>query len=128
MEVFKKTGRRKTAVARIGLSKGTGKIVVNNKPINEYFANNIFVMYAKQPLDLLNEADKYDIWVNVYGGGLSAQANAIKLAIARAICEVDAEKRPELKQHKMLTRDSRMVERKKPGYKKARKSFQFSKR
>lgn len=127
-EAIKKTGKRKTSVARIGISPGTGKIEVNKKPIKEYFSNELLVIHAKHPLEILKETEKYDIWVNVYGGGISSQANAIRLAIARAICELDPEKRPTMKQNRLLTRDPRMVERKKYGHKKARKKFQFSKR
>jgi len=128
MEVINTIGRRKTSVARIYMTPGKGKITVNNKDVATYFPVDIMQIIVKQPLTTVEAADKFDIKVNVDGGGIKGQAEAIRLAISRALCEVDAEHRPPLKKEGFLTRDARMVERKKPGRKKARKKFQFSKR
>ncbi len=128
MEVINTIGRRKTSVARIYMTPGKGAITVNNKDVATYFPVDIMQIIVKQPLNTVEAADKYDIKVNVDGGGIKGQAEAIRLAISRALCEVDAEHRPALKKEGFLTRDARMVERKKPGRKKARKKFQFSKR
>ncbi|WP_224485042.1 30S ribosomal protein S9 [Robertkochia aurantiaca] len=128
MEVIHKIGRRKTAVARVYLSEGKGNITVNNKDFAEYFKTSTLQYKVKQPLSLTENEDAFDVSVNVYGGGVTGQAEAIRLAIARAMCEVDAENRGTLKPEGLLTRDPRMVERKKYGQKKARKKFQFSKR
>lgn len=122
------TGRRKTSVARAVVKKGKGEIVINGKTITEYFPVGLYEIIVKQPLTVSNSADLYDIKVNVYGGGLSGQAGAIRLAIARAIDTIDERNHKPLKELKLLTRDPRMVERKKYGQKKARKRFQFSKR
>ena len=123
------TGRRKTSVARVRLiPNGEGKIVVNKLPLNEYFGSDIYTLVATQAFELVGANTKFDVAVNVYGGGLSGQAGAINHGIARALCEADAEYRPALKQAGFLTRDSRMKERKKYGLKKARKASQFSKR
>ncbi len=128
MEVINTIGRRKTSVARIYMTPGKGDITVNNKDVAVYFPVDIMQIIVKQPLTTVEAADKFDIKVNVDGGGIKGQAEAIRLAISRALCEVDAEHRSPLKKEGFLTRDARMVERKKPGRKKARKKFQFSKR
>ncbi|WP_074409713.1 MULTISPECIES: 30S ribosomal protein S9 [Aquimarina] len=128
MEVIHKIGRRKTAVARVYLKDGSGKITVNKKDLNEYFTTATLQYKVNQPLTLTSNEDKYDVNVNVYGGGVTGQAEAVRLAISRAVCELDEENRSILKPEGLLTRDPRMVERKKFGQKKARKKFQFSKR
>ena len=128
MEIVHKIGRRKTAVARIYLSEGTGKITVNKRELNEYFATGTLQYKVKQPLTLTGNEESYDIKVNVFGGGVTGQAEAIRLAITRALVFIDEEHKAVLKPHGLLTRDPRMVERKKFGQKKARKKFQFSKR
>lgn len=128
MEVIHKIGRRKTAVARVYMSQGSGKIIINKRELNDYFTTSILQLKVKQPLLLLNAEESYDLKVNVYGGGITGQAEAIRLGVARALCEVDVENRAVLKPEGLLTRDPRMVERKKFGQKKARKRFQFSKR
>ncbi|MCV6628668.1 MAG: 30S ribosomal protein S9 [Flavobacteriaceae bacterium] len=128
MEVIHKIGRRKTAVARIYMSEGSGNITINNKAYDTYFPTATLQYKVQQPLALTENKDKFDIKVNVYGGGITGQAEAIRLAISRALCELDAENRTTLKPEGLLTRDPRMVERKKFGQKKARKKFQFSKR
>ncbi|MGP1608795.1 MAG: 30S ribosomal protein S9 [Clostridium sp.] len=125
---FLGTGRRKKSIARVRLTSGSGKIVVNGKDINEYFGTETLIVVAKQALTLLNVENKYDIIIKVQGGGFSGQAGAIRHGIARALLEVDEENRPQLKQAGYLTRDARMKERKKYGLKKARKAPQFSKR
>ena len=123
------TGRRKTSVARVRLiPNGTGKIVVNKVSLEEYFGSDIYQLVATQSLNLVGANDKFDVMVNVYGGGLSGQAGAINHGIARALCEADESYRPELKKAGFIARDSRMKERKKYGLKKARKASQFSKR
>lgn len=128
MEVINTIGRRKTSVARIYLQPGNGSISVNNKDVAEYFPTDIMQIIVKQPLNTIDADGKFDIKVNVDGGGFKGQAEAIRLAISRALCEVDEENRPPLKKEGFLTRDSRMVERKKYGRRKARRRFQFSKR
>ncbi|XLS29775.1 30S ribosomal protein S9 [Flavobacteriaceae bacterium M23B6Z8] len=128
MEVIHKIGRRKTAVARIYMAPGNGNITINKRDLQSYFTTGTLQYKVKQPLSLTNNDESYDIKVNVYGGGITGQAEAIRLAISRALCEVDAEHRTTLKPEGLLTRDPRMVERKKFGQKKARKKFQFSKR
>ncbi|ASV29519.1 30S ribosomal protein S9 [Maribacter cobaltidurans] len=128
MEIVHKIGRRKTAVARVYLSQGNGTITINNKDLNVYFPTATLQYKVKQPFTLTDTTDNYDVKVNVYGGGITGQAEAIRLAISRAMCEVDIENRATLKPEGLLTRDPRMVERKKFGQKKARKKFQFSKR
>ncbi|WP_103069906.1 30S ribosomal protein S9 [Aquimarina sediminis] len=128
MEVIHKIGRRKTAVARIYLKDGSGKITVNKKELADYFTTATLQYKVNQPLTLTSNEDKYDVNVNVYGGGITGQAEAVRLAISRAVCELDEENRSILKPEGLLTRDPRMVERKKFGQKKARKKFQFSKR
>ncbi|MBR9844753.1 MAG: 30S ribosomal protein S9 [Algicola sp.] len=128
MEVIHKIGRRKTAVARVYLAKGKGKITVNKKDMADYFTTATLQYKVNQPLSMTNNDGNFDITVNVYGGGITGQAEAIRLALSRAMCELDAENRLILKPEGLLTRDPRMVERKKFGQKKARKKFQFSKR
>ena len=122
------TGRRKTAVARVYIRNGKGNIKVNAMDINEYFATPAQVNLAKTPLEVTASGNKYDILINVKGGGLSGQAGAISHGIARALVQVDEANHSSLKAHGLLTRDSRMVERKKYGQKGARRRFQFSKR
>ncbi|HNW88258.1 MAG TPA: 30S ribosomal protein S9 [Bacteroidales bacterium] len=128
MEVIHTIGRRKTAVARIYLKEGKGEIVVNSKDFKEYFPTPTLQYLVKQPLELTSCSEKYDIKATIDGGGSNGQAEALSHAISRALCEVDAEHRLILKPKMLLRRDPRMVERKKPGQKKARKRFQFSKR
>lgn len=128
METIHKIGRRKTAVARVYVSAGSGKITVNQRELNEYFPTATLQYKVKQPFSLTNTEETYDVKVNVYGGGITGQAEAVRLALSRAMCEVDSENRLVLKPEGLLTRDPRMVERKKYGQKKARKKFQFSKR
>ena len=128
MATIHKIGRRKTAVARIYLTEGSGKITVNKKDILVYFPTATLQYKVRQPLSMTNTVDSYDVKVNVYGGGITGQAEAVRMAIARAMCEIDIENRLILKPEGLLTRDPRMVERKKFGQKKARKRFQFSKR
>ena len=128
MEVINTIGRRKSAVARIYLSEGTGKITINKKDITEYFPSAILQYVVKQPLMLLEAEGKYDIKANLDGGGFTGQSQALRLAIARALVKVNAEDKKALKDAGFLTRDSRAVERKKPGQPKARAHFQFSKR
>lgn len=128
MATIHKIGRRKTAVARVYLTEGTGKITVNKKDLEVYFPTATLQYKVRQPLSMTNSVESFDVKVNVYGGGITGQAEAVRMAIARAMCEVDAENRSILKPEGLLTRDPRMVERKKFGQKKARKRFQFSKR
>ena len=128
MDVVHKIGRRKTAVARVYLSKGNGAITINNRDLAEYFPTATLQYKVKQPFALTANESAYDVKVNVYGGGITGQAEAIRLALSRALCEIDVEHRQTLKPEGLLTRDPRMVERKKYGQKKARKKFQFSKR
>ena len=128
MEVVNTIGRRKTSVARLYLNAGKGEIKVNDRDLKEFFPFEIYQTIVKQPLVLLEEDAKYDIKVNVKGGGYKGQAEAIRLAISRALVEINPESRPPLKKEGWLTRDPRMVERKKPGRRKARRAFQFSKR
>ena len=128
MEVIHTIGRRKTAVARIYLKAGNGTITVNKRELNNYFTTPTLQYKVKQALALVGAEDAYDVKVNVYGGGITGQADATRLALARALCQLDAENRATLKPEGLLTRDPRMVERKKFGQKKARKRFQFSKR
>ncbi len=128
METLHKIGRRKTAVARIYLSEGTGNITVNKKDFKSYFTTGTLQYKVQQALMLTENLESYDIKVNVFGGGVTGQAEAIRLAITRALVHIDPEHRIILKPEGLLTRDPRMVERKKFGQKKARKKFQFSKR
>lgn len=128
MEVINSIGRRKTSVARIYLKSGKGEIIINDRSMEDYFPSEILRTIVKQPLNTVNVDGNFDIKVNVDGGGITGQAEAIRLAIARALCELDGENRSPLKKEGFLTRDPRMVERKKPGRRKARRKFQFSKR
>jgi small subunit ribosomal protein S9 len=122
------TGRRKAAIARVYLSKGKGKITVNDREYKEYFPIEMLYLKLEKPFKVAGVEGKFDIKVNVVGGGIKGQAEAISLGISRALIQVDEAMRPALKEEKLLTRDPRVVERKKFGKKKARKSFQFSKR
>ncbi len=123
------TGRRKTAIARVRLIPGgEGNIVINKRAIDEYFSLDTMKLIVRQPLELTETSEKFDIFVNVYGGGITGQAGAIRLGIARALCNADIEYRPALKKAGFVSRDSRKKERKKYGLKKARKAPQFSKR
>jgi small subunit ribosomal protein S9 len=128
MEVINVIGRRKTSVARIYLTPGKGEIQVNGRDYKTYFVSEILQIKVNQPLTVIGDVGKYDVTINVKGGGITGQAEAIRMAIARALCEVNTENRPPLKKEGFLTRDPRMVERKKYGRRKARKKFQFSKR
>ena len=128
MDVIHKIGRRKAAVARIYLSEGKGNITINKRDLDNYFTTGTLQYKVKQPLVLTNNEKSFDIKVNVFGGGITGQAEASRLAISRAMCELNEENRGILKPEGLLTRDPRMVERKKFGQKKARKKFQFSKR
>ena len=128
MEVINALGRRKTAVARVYMSKGDGKIVVNKKEMKEMFPIDVLQAKINQPFILTDTVGQYDIKVNVMGGGINGQAEAIRLGISRALVELSADYKPLLKAEGLMTRDPRMVERKKPGQPKARKKFQFSKR
>ena len=128
MEVIHKIGRRKTAVARIYLAPGKGSITVNKKDVNDYFPSATLQYKVNQPFALTDNEGNFDVKVNVHGGGSTGQAEAVRLAISRAMCELNEENRSVLKPEGLLTRDPRMVERKKFGQKKARKKFQFSKR
>jgi small subunit ribosomal protein S9 len=128
MDIVHKIGRRKTAVARIYLSEGKGNITVNKKEFKSYFTTGTLQYKVQQALMLTENLESYDIKVNVFGGGVTGQAEAIRLAITRALVHIDPEHRIILKPEGLLTRDPRMVERKKFGQKKARKKFQFSKR
>ena len=128
MEKIHKIGRRKASIARIFLSKGSGNVIINNKDLDNYFSTDGLKSKINLPFVITETLGKYDLSVNVSGGGNTGQADAIKLAVSRALCEVDEEYRPLLKKEGLLTRDSRVVERKKPGQKKARKKFQWVKR
>ncbi|MFN5630264.1 MAG: 30S ribosomal protein S9 [Bacteroidota bacterium] len=128
MELTNTSGRRKTAVARVYLKKGSGKITVNDRDYKEYFTTGILHYIVTQAFEITNNQNQYDVKVNVAGGGFKGQAEAVRLAISKALCELSSDYRPMLKPAGLLTRDPRMVERKKPGQKKARKRFQFSKR
>jgi small subunit ribosomal protein S9 len=128
MEVVNALGRRKTAIARIYVKDGSGKITINNRDYKEYFPQETLQYVVLQPLNLLDVAGQYDITVNLDGGGLNGQAEALRLAIARALVKIDSESKSELRKAGFMTRDPRQVERKKPGQPKARKRFQFSKR
>ena len=128
MEVINAVGRRKSAVARVYVSEGTGKITINKRDITDFFPSAILQYVVKQPLLLLDAVEKYDIKANLDGGGFTGQSQALRLAIARALVKINAEDKKALKDKGFLTRDSRAVERKKPGQPKARRRFQFSKR
>jgi len=128
MEVINVIGRRKTAVARIYMSEGNGQITVNKRDYKEYFPTGTLQYVVEQPFLITDNMGKYDIKVNLNGGGIKGQAEALRLAISRALVKVDEEYRSPLKKEGLMRRDPRMVERKKPGQPKARKRFQFSKR
>lgn len=128
MEVINALGRRKAAVARVFVSEGSGKITINKRDLTVYFPSPLLQYVVKQPLNKLGVAEKYDIKVNLDGGGFNGQAGALRLAIARALVKINAEDKSALKSEGFMTRDPREVERKKPGRPKARKRFQFSKR
>ena len=128
MAVVNALGRRKCAVARVYVTEGNGKITINKKDLTEYFPSTILQFVVKQPLVLLYVAEKYDIKVNLFGGGYTGQSQALRLAIARALVKINAEDKKALRAEGFMTRDPRAVERKKPGQPKARKRFQFSKR
>jgi len=128
MGVINTIGRRKSSVARIYLSEGKGNVTVNNRDYKDYFPTGVLQYKVNQPFQLTETEGQYDVKVNVKGGGVNGQVEAVRLAIARALVEIDAENKPKLKAESLMTRDPRMVERKKPGQPKARKKFQFSKR
>ena len=128
METLNAIGRRKSAVARVYVTEGTGKITINKVELSKYFPSAILQYVVKQPLLALEATEKYDIKANLDGGGFTGQSQALRLAIARALVKINAEDKKALKDHGFLTRDSRAVERKKPGRPKARRRFQFSKR
>lgn len=128
MSVINTLGRRKTSVARVYLSDGTGKITVNKRDLDVYFSTPVLLDKVNQPFEITENVGKYDVKVIVAGGGINGQAEAIRLGISKALVEINAEWKPALKAEGLMTRDPRMVERKKPGQKKARKKFQFSKR
>jgi small subunit ribosomal protein S9 len=128
MSIVHKIGRRKTSVARVYVKPGTGNITINGRDAKEYFNTEMLVYKVNQPFLLTETVGQYDVTVNVFGGGITGQAEAIRLGVSRALCEINEENRLALKSAGLLTRDARMVERKKPGQKKARKRFQFSKR
>ncbi|HZJ73217.1 MAG TPA: 30S ribosomal protein S9 [Perlabentimonas sp.] len=128
MQVINATGRRKSAVARVYLHEGKGNITINGKDLKDYFPSELLQYVVKQPLQILDLLGNYDVKANLDGGGISGQAEALRLGIARSLVEVNAEYKPALKANGLMTRDPREVERKKPGQPKARKKFQFSKR
>ena len=128
MEQINATGRRKAAIARVFVTEGTGVITINKRTLESYFPNPILQFIVKQPLELLGVTEKYDIKVNLVGGGFTGHAVALRLGIARALVKINAEDKPALRAAGFVTRDPRAVERKKPGRPKARKRFQFSKR
>ena len=128
MEMINALGRRKSAIARIYVTEGTGKITINKRDLTEYFSSPILQFVVKQPLTLLDVAEKYDIKVTLCGGGFTGQSQALRLAIARALVKINADDKKALRAEGFMTRDPRAVERKKPGQPKARRRFQFSKR
>ena len=128
MDTVNAVGRRKAAVARVYVSEGSGNIVIDKRPLEVYFPSSILQYVVKQPLNKLEVADKYDIVAHIDGGGFKGQAEALRLAIARALVKINPEDKPALRSEGFMTRDARVVERKKPGRPKARKRFQFSKR
>jgi small subunit ribosomal protein S9 len=128
MQIVNKIGRRKTSIARVYVKPGKGEIKVNDRDLKEYFLSEIHQTTVKQPLAAVKLDGQYDVTVNVEGGGIKGQAEAVRLGIARALVEFNEEVKPSLRKEGLLTRDSRMVERKKPGRRKARRRFQFSKR
>lgn len=128
MEMVNALGRRKSAIARIFVTEGSGKITINKKDLQDYFPSSILQFIVKQPLTKLDVAEKYDIKVNLNGGGFTGQSQALRLAIARALVKINPDDKKALRSEGFLTRDAREVERKKPGRPKARRRFQFSKR
>lgn len=128
MEKINAVGRRKAAIARVFVGEGTGEITINKRSLDKYFPSPILQYIVKQPLSTLEATEKYDIKVNLTGGGYKGQAEALRLAIARALVKINPEDKPALRKEGFMTRDPRVVERKKPGQPKARKKFQFSKR
>ncbi|MEG1580352.1 MAG: 30S ribosomal protein S9 [Bacteroidaceae bacterium] len=128
MEVVNALGRRKSAVARVFVTEGTGKITINKRDITKYFPSSILQYVVKQPLNIVEAVEKYDIKANLFGGGFTGQSQALRLAIARALVKINADDKKALRAEGFMTRDSREVERKKPGQPKARRKFQFSKR
>ena len=128
MDVVNALGRRKSSIARVYVSEGTGKITINKKDLTEYFPSSILQFVVKQPLQLLEAAEKYDIKATLTGGGFTGQSQALRLAIARALVKINPEDKAALRKEGFVTRDPRAVERKKPGRPKARRRFQFSKR
>ena len=128
MEQIHAIGRRKSSIARVYLTEGSGKITINKRELDVYFPSGILQYVVKQPLQALGVEEKYDIKANLDGGGFTGQSQALRLAIARALVKIDAEDKKALKDKGFLTRDARKVERKKPGRPKARRRFQFSKR
>jgi len=128
MQIINTIGRRKTSVARVYMKPGKGDIKVNDRDYKDYFVSEIHQITVKQAFALIKEDGNYDVTVNVEGGGVKGQAEAIRLGISRALVEANAESKPALRKEGLVTRDSRMVERKKPGRAKARRKFQFSKR
>lgn len=128
MEKVNAIGRRKAAVARVYLTEGTGKVTIDRRPLEVYFPSSILQYVVLQPLNTLEVADKYDVYAHLDGGGYKGQAEALRLAIARALIKINPEDKPTLRAEGFVTRDPRAVERKKPGQPKARKRFQFSKR
>ena len=128
MESINALGRRKAAVARVYINDGKGNVTINGRDLKEYFVDDVLRVIAVQPLTVLNVADSYDVTVNLEGGGIKGQAEALRLGIARALVKIDPENKKVLKAHGFMTRDPREVERKKAGQPKARKRFQFSKR
>jgi small subunit ribosomal protein S9 len=128
MEAVNALGRRKAAIARVFVTEGNGVITINKRTIDNYFPSSILQYVVKQPLNKLGVVEKYDIRVNLTGGGFKGQSEALRLAIARALVKINPEDKPALRSEGFMTRDARVVERKKPGRPKARKRFQFSKR
>ena len=128
MQIINTIGRRKTSIARVYVKPGSGNIVINNRDLKEYFLSEIHQTLVKQAITISKVDGTYDVTVNVEGGGIKGQAEAIRLGIARALVEFNPENKPALRKEGIMTRDSRMVERKKPGRRKARRKFQFSKR
>lgn len=128
METINALGRRKSAVARVYVTEGTGKIIINKRELKDYFPSELVQYVVKQPLNLLEVAEKYDVKATLNGGGYTGQSQALRLAIARALVKINAEDKSALRKEGFMTRDSRAVERKKAGQPKARRKFQFSKR
>ena len=128
MQIINTIGRRKTSIARVYVTPGKGEIIVNDRDLKDYFISEIHQTLVKQALAALKLESSYDVTVNVEGGGVTGQAEAVRLGIARALVEISPENKPTLRKEGFMTRDSRMVERKKPGRRKARRRFQFSRR